>query len=129
MFEELIDWPITTDRLRWQGRYVLKDIDREVHVFFRLTITGTHFVERGAEAFVRIGRVRSRFVSIASDGLTATAYFDQPPADEGIVEFGYAHTVLLRCARRFDSREVWLLRRALLPGNVRNLDRFAAMMV
>ena len=127
MFNELIQWPITTDRLQWQGRHVLQDLEGEPHFLFRLTLTGTFFPERGAEPFMQIGHLRSRFVRIAPDGLSAIGYFDHPPPTQGVVEFGFAQTVFLRCLRGFDLREVGLLRRALLPGNVRNLDRFAAM--
>lgn len=124
MFEELIHWPITSDRLQWHGRYVLRDLEGEPHILFRLTLTGTHFRERAAEPFIQISRLRSRFVRIAFDGLGASGYFDHPPPSQGIVEFGYAHTIFLRCRREFDVREVEVLRRTLLPGNVRNVDRF-----
>ena len=42
MFNELIQWPITTDQLEWQGRHVLRELAGEVHFLFRLTLTGTH---------------------------------------------------------------------------------------
>jgi hypothetical protein len=128
MFEELIQWPITSDGLQWHGRYVLRDLEGEPHILFRLTLTGTHFPARAAEPFIQIGRLRSRFVRIASDGLSASGYFDHPPSSQGIVEFGYAHTIFLRCRREFDLREVEVLRRSLLPGDVRNVDRFAQVL-
>ena len=128
MFNELIDWPIESDRLQWQGRHVLRDLHGEVQLLFRLTITGTHFPERGAEPFMSVGGLRSRFVRISPDGLTANGYFDHPPPREGPIEFGYGHRVLLRCRRGFDVRDVGLLKKALLPANVRNLDRFAALL-
>jgi hypothetical protein len=113
---------------RYRTRHLDDSTRRLAHFLFRLTLTGTHFPERGAEPFVRIGELRSRFVEIAPDGLSANAYFDTPPGTEGVVEFGYDQTVLLRCARRFDIRAVGRLRKALLPAHVRNLDRFAAML-
>ena len=125
MFNELIAWPITSDRLQWRGRQVVKEMGEEVYLLFRVNLTGTYFAERSAEAFVQIGRVRSRFVEIAPEGLGVNAYFDQPPPDEGIVEFGYGHTVFLRCARPFDLRDGDRLQRARLPRDVRNLERFA----
>lgn len=128
MFNELIDWPITSDRLQWQGRHVLRDLEGEVQLLFRLTLSGTHFPERGAEPFMRVGGLRSRFVRISADGLTADGYFDHPPPTEGPVEFGYGHRVLLRCRRGFHRPDVGLLRRALLPPNVRNVERFAGLL-
>jgi hypothetical protein len=128
MFEELIQWPITSDRLQWHGRYVLRDLEGEPQILFRLTLTGTHFHARAAEPFIQIDQLRSRFVRIASDGLSVSGYFDHPPSNQGIVEFGYAQTIFLRCRRGFDFREVAVLRRALLPGNVRNVDRFAQVL-
>ena len=46
MFNELIDWPIESDRLHWQARHVLRELHGEVQLLFRLTLTGTHFPER-----------------------------------------------------------------------------------
>jgi hypothetical protein len=125
MFEDLIEWPIVSDRLRWEGKQVLRDLVGGPHILFRLKLSGTYFPERSSEAFVRIGKVRSRFVRIASDALSVNAYFDQPPPSEGVIEFGYAQDVRLRCARRFESATIGRLSRALLPPNVRNLERFA----
>ena len=127
MFNELIDWPITSDRLHWEGRQVLRDLDAEPHLLFRLTLSGTHFPERSAEAFMQVGGHRSLFVTITPDGLVAHGYFDHPPPAVGPIEFGYGHRVLLRCRRGFDLRDVGLLKKALLPPNVRNLERFAGM--
>ena len=128
MFSELIDWPIASERLKWEARHVLRDLPGGPHLLFRIRLTGAHFPERGAEAFVRVGRIRSRFVEIASDGLSLTAYFDQPPPSEGIVEMGYGHRVFLRCARPFDLGLGGRLQRALLPPGVRNLDVFAHLL-
>ena len=128
MFNELIDWPIESDRLHWQATHVLRNLHGGVQLLFRLTLTGTHFPERGAEPFMSIGGLRSHFVRISSDGLTADGYFDHPPPKEGAIEFGYGHRVMLRCRRGFDIRDAKLLKKALLPANVRNLDRFAAML-
>lgn len=128
LFNDLIDWPITSDRLQWEGRLVLRDLNNVPHLFFRLTLSGTFFAERSSEAFAQIGNVRSRFVQIAPDGLSVNAYFDQFPPFEGIVEFGYAYQVFLRCARRFDIGIVIHLIRPLLPPNVQNLDRFAKLL-
>ena len=122
MFSELIEWPIVSNRLKWDACLVLRDLPGGPHLLFRIRLTGTHFAERGAETFVRVGRIRSRFAEIASDGLSLTAYFDQPPPIEGIVEMGYGHKVYLRCPRPFDIGLGRRLQRALLPPGVRNLD-------
>ena len=55
MFNELIDWPIESDRLHWQASHVLRDLHGGVQLLFRLTLTGTHFPERGAEPFMSVG--------------------------------------------------------------------------
>jgi hypothetical protein len=125
LFNDLIDWPIVSDRLQWEGKQVLRDLAGEPHIFFRLKLSGTFFPERSSEPFVQIGKLRSRFVRIAPDGLSANAYFDQSPPSGGVVEFGYGSQVYLRCSRRFESGNIARLNRALLPANVRNLDRFA----
>ena len=128
MFTDLIDWPLTSDRLQWQGKQVLRDVHNEPHLLFRLRLNGTHFDERAEEAFMNVGGLRSRFVEISSDGLTADGYFDHPPPLFGDVEFGYGHQVLLRTYRGFHRPDVPLLKRALLPPNVQNLDRFEAFL-
>jgi len=128
MFQDLIDWPLTSDRLQWQGKQVLRELRNEPHLFCRIRITGTHFEQRGLEAFMNVGSLRSRFVEISADGLTADGYFDHPPPIVGDVEFGYGHTVLLRCRRGFNRPDMKLLRRALMPPNVQNLERFESFL-
>jgi hypothetical protein len=125
MFEDLIEWPIVSERLQWEGKQVLRDVAGEPFLLFRLRVAGTFFPERAAEPFVRIGRLRSRFVRIAADGQSADAYFDEPPPQEGMVEFGYGADVYLRCRRPFVEGATGRLKRALMPANVRNLERFA----
>jgi len=125
LFNNLIDWPIVSDRLQWEGKLVLRDRAGVPHIFFRLKLSGTFFVERSSEPFMQVGGLRSRFVRIASDGLSADGYFDEPPPAEGTVEFGYARQVFLRCARSFEGGRIVRLRRDLLPAKVANLDRFA----
>lgn len=128
LFNDLIAWPITSDRLQWEGRLVLRDWHSLPHLFFRLKLTGTFFAERSSEAFAQIGNVRSRFVQIAPDGLSVNAYFDQLPPFDGIVEFGYAYQVFLRFPRPFNIGIVHHLTWALLPPNVPNLERFAKLL-
>jgi hypothetical protein len=128
MFEDLIEWPIVSERLQWEGKQVLRDVGGEPFVLFRLKMTGTFFPERAAEPFVRIGRLRSRFVRIATDGQSANAYFDEPPPEDGLVEFGYGQEVYLRCRRPFSVGSTGRLKRSLLPANLRNLERFTRVL-
>jgi hypothetical protein len=117
-----------SDQLQWEGKQVLRDLAGHPHIFFRLRLSGTFFAERSSEPFIQIGRLRSRFVRIAADGLTADAYFDQPPPAAGIVEFGYDNMVYLRCARQFDAGLTAKLDRLLLPANVKNLELFVPVL-
>jgi hypothetical protein len=128
LFNDLIDWPITSPRLQWEGKLVVRDWKNAPHLFFRLKLSGTYFVERSSEAFVQIGNLRSKFVQIAPDGLSVNGYFDKLPALEGLVEFGYGHQVFLICGRRFDIGTVARLKKALLPSKVRNLNEFAKLL-
>src|SRR5258708_11297954 len=125
LFNNVIDWPIVSEQLRWEGKLVLRDRAGSPNIFFRLKLTGTFFVERSSEPFMQVGGLRSRFVRIASDGLSADGYFDQPPPAEGAVEFGYTRQVYLRCATSFERGRIVRLKRDLLPDRVANLDRFA----
>jgi hypothetical protein len=128
MFEDLIEWPIVTERLQWEGKQVLRDVSGEPFLLFRLKVAGTFFPQRAAEAFIRIGRLRSRFVRIAEDGQSASGYFDEPPPEEGLVEFGYGQRVYLRCQRPFAVGSTGRLKRALLPANARNVERFGRVL-
>ena len=96
MFDNLIQKPITSEQLTWNSRQVLRDLDGAPHLFARVELKGTHFPERALEPFVRVGKLRSRFVRLAHDGQSVRAYFDRPPTDGGTVEFGYGDEVLLR---------------------------------
>jgi hypothetical protein len=128
MFEDLIEWPVVSERLRWEGKQVLRDVAGEPFLLFRLKVAGTFFPQRAAEAFIRIGRLRSRFVRIAEDGQSANGYFDEPPPEEGLVEFGYGQRVYLRCRRPFEVGSTGRLKRALLPANARNVERFGRVL-
>jgi hypothetical protein len=128
LFNDLIDWPITSPRLQWEGKVVVRDWKNEPHLFFRLKLSGTYFVERSSEAFIQIGKLRSKFVQIAPDGLSVNGYFDKLPPLEGVVEFGYGAQVFLVCGRKFDIGGVNRLKKALLPSNIRNLDQFAKLL-
>ena len=128
LFNNLINWPIVSEQLQWEGNQVLRDLAGHPHLFFRLKLSGTFFAERSAEAFIQIGKLRSRFVRIAPNGLSVDAYFSQPPPSAGAVEFGYGNQVYLRCARRFDASVTARLDRLRIPANVRNLELFAPVL-
>ena len=124
MFSNLIQFPIESSQLLWEAKEVLRDVLDQPHLFLRVRLTGTHFPQRALEPYIRIGEVRSRFVLISEDGLSASGYFDQN-VQRGAVEFGYGdEPVLLRAARRFEAGPILRLDRAQLPRDVKNLDRF-----
>ena len=124
MFEDLIKYPIENERLKWEARMIIRDLDQVPHLFMRLKLTGTHFVQRALEPFVTIGKVRSRFVTISDDGLSACAYFDkQLPKGEPIL-FGYGMEVMLRFSKAFHHDEAVLLDPKRLPANTHNVKIF-----
>lgn len=124
MFMDLVDFPIESERLRWEARLVVRDLNQEPHLLMRVKLTGTHFPQRALEPFVVVGKVHSRFVTISDDGLTACAYFDEQLPQGGRVEFGYGTEVLLRFSRAFDHEEAELLDPKRLPSNMRLMERF-----
>jgi hypothetical protein len=124
MFKDLIDFPIESERLRWEACLVVRDLNQEPHLLMRIMLTGTHFPERALEPFVIVGKVRSLFVSIADDGLSARAYFDEPVQDGSRIEFGYGTEVLLRFPRAFERKGIKLLDPKRLPSNTRFIERF-----
>jgi hypothetical protein len=124
MFMDLIDFPIESKRLHWEARQVVRDLYEKPHLLLRLKLTGTHFPQRALEPFVVVGKMRSRFVEIAEDGLSANAYFDEPLPVGGRVEFGYEREVLLRFPAVFDSETVELLDPKRLPERTRLVERF-----
>jgi hypothetical protein len=120
MFSDLIEYPIESPKLRWEAKRVVRDLYEQPHVLLRLKLEGTHFPQRALEPWVRIGNVRSRFVEIAPDGLTALAYFDRLPRS-GTVELGYGPDVYLRFPQRFLAEPVRPLDLKRLPPNVKLL--------
>ncbi len=124
MFLDLVDLPIESERLHWEGRQVLRDLDNEPHLLMRVKLTGTFFPQRSEEPFVRVGEVQSRFVEIAEDGQSVNAYFDQPLQPRSVVEFGYGNEILLRVPQRFSLDRIQVLDPQRLPANTRFLDRF-----
>jgi hypothetical protein len=125
MFTDLIEYPIESSRLRWEARQVVRDLHQVPHLLLRLKLAGTYFPQRALEPWVRIGRLRSRFVQIAPDGLSASAYFDRLPRG-GTVELGYGPDVLLRFPERFGAEPLRALEVKRLPPNVRLLAEESA---
>ena len=121
MFSDLIEYPIESPKLRWEARQIVRNLHQRPHVLLRLTLTGTHFPQRALEPWVQVGRVRSRFVQIAPDGLSATAYFDRLPRG-GAVELGYGPDVYLRFSQPFLAEPVRALDVKRLPANVKLLS-------
>lgn len=124
MFMNLIEFPIESERLQWEARQVVRDLYNQPHLLMRVKLTGTFFPQRAEEPFMRVGKVRSRFVVIADDGQSASGYFDEPPPERDLVEFGYGDQILLRATRRFSMDGVRPLDPKRLPAKTRFLDRF-----
>jgi len=124
MFTDLIDFPIESERLQWEAGMVIRDLNQEPHLLMRIKLTGTHFPQRALKPFVAVGKARSRFVSIADDGLSACAYFDEPGPDGSRIEFGYGEEVLLRFPKPFYREVVRFLDPKRLPSNTRFIERF-----
>lgn len=123
MFENLIQYPIVSQLLRWEAKTVVRDHDREPGLYVRLTLTGTEFPVFDSIPFVQVGEVRARFVDIAEDRLSVRAYFDRALRGEGAVEFGYDDQVLLRFPEPYEPRRVERLDETRLPRDLRYQDR------
>lgn len=125
MFTDLIDYPIETDRIDYEARHVLRDLDETPHLLTRLELTGTEFPRRALEPYVRVGDVESRFVRISDDGTTARAYFDQPLADDGTIEIGYGgEPPLVRLRNGISLEDLAPLDPDRIPDETRFVDRF-----
>jgi hypothetical protein len=124
VFTDLVDFPIESKRLRWAARMVVRDLYQKPHLFMRLKLTGTLFPLRAAVPFVTVGKIHSRFVTIADDGLSACAYFDKPLPQGGRIEFGYEPDALLRFPRAYDHEQAEVLDPKLLPRSTHFLEVF-----
>jgi hypothetical protein len=112
VFTDLISFPIENERLNWEARQVLRKLDQGSRVLTRLKLTGTFFPQYAQKPpFVAVGKVRSRFVRFAGDGLSAYAYFDAPLPGDGRVEFGYGKQAMLRFPKTFAWDDVEFLDR------------------
>ncbi len=124
MFRDLIKYPIEHERLRWEAKYVVKDLWGKPHLLLRLKLTGTRFQERALEPLVTVGDARSLFVEISKDGLAAYAYFDKPVPSRAVIEFGYGYGPLLRFKGDVTSKAIGILDPKLLPKGTKYVERF-----
>ena len=102
MFENLITYPIESPLLQWESKIVVRDHEREARLYLRLKLTGTTFPILNSIPFVQAGKVKARFVDIADDGLSVTAYFDTAPPNEGASPPATAWSGLLVVAHSVD---------------------------
>lgn len=125
MFTDLIDYPIETDRIDYEVRQVLRDLNEKPHLLTRVKLTGTEFPRRALEPYVRVGDVESRFVNLSDDGTIARAYFDQPLADGETIEFGYgSEPPLIRLRHGIRLKTLTVLDLDRIPDDTRFVDRF-----
>jgi len=129
MFTDLIQFPIESEKLKWESKVVVRDVDKEPRLHIRLRLTGTRFPLFNTIPFVRVGRAITHHVEIAEDGLSAHAYFDQALPEDGVVEFGYDTQTLLRFPRRYASNVVVRLDQKRLPEALRYQDRLFAPLI
>jgi hypothetical protein len=108
---------------RLQLREVVRDLDGRPHVFLRLRLTGFYFPPGALAPFMMVGDVVSRFASSSADGLTVTAYFDQPLPQARIVTLGYGNVAVEDFNLEVDTRALSRLDRERLPRGV--IDPFA----
>ncbi len=127
ILRDLIELPVVTDKVTWNARQVLRDIGEKPspHILLRMKLSGVYFNQRALEPYVRVGKIRSLFVKISEDGLTARAYFDRPLTTEGMIEFGYGGEVIFRMRSPFDPDDVRMLDPELLrEQNIVFMERF-----
>ncbi len=127
MLRDLIEFPVVTDKVTWEARQVLRDMGEKPkpHILLRMKLSGTYFDQRALEPYVRVGKVRSLFVEISRDGITARAYFDKPLTTEGMIEYGYGDEAMFRVKSPFEPDNVRVLDLKLLgKKNVMFLERF-----
>jgi len=123
MFQNLVTYPIESPLLQWESKVVIRDRENEPQLFIRLKLSGTTFPIYNTIPFVRVGKVKGRYVKIADDGLSVKAYFESALPNEGSIEFGYDDKVLLRFPRHFNSRHVVKLDNARLPKKLHYQER------
>jgi|SRR5687768_10044310 len=123
MFTDLIQFPIESDKLRWESKVVVREINKGPRLYIRLTLSGTRFPLFDTIPFVRVGRAATHHVDIAEDGLTLNAYFEGALPEGGVVEFGYDVQTLLRFPLRYGGNLVARLDQNRLPKSLGYQDR------
>ena len=122
MFQNLIKYPIESRLLKWDSKIVVRDHERKERLYLRLKLTGTTFPIFNTIPFVRVGKVKARFVRIGDDGLSVKAYFDTALPNDGAIEFGYDDQVLLRFPTAYHSQHVVRLDNSRLPKHLQYQD-------
>lgn len=121
---DIIHPPDPRETVHAEVREVVRDVKSRPHVFLRVKLTGWHFPGRALLPFLLVDDVVSRFVVLARDGLSASAYFDRPLPAVNRVSFGYGRIVAWNFDLGIDASQVPRLnRRRLPPGTV---DPFAS---
>ena len=123
MFTDLIQFPIESQKLRWESKVVVREINKGPQLYIRLRLSGTRFPLFNTIPFVRIGETVTHYIDIADDGLSANAYFEHVLPEEGVVEFGYDVQTLLRFPQRYTGNVVTRLDQKRLPKSLQYQDR------
>jgi hypothetical protein len=121
--QDLIRLPDPRADVRIAVREVVRDVFGRPHVFVRVRLTGWRFPHRAAEPFLVVGDVVSRMVYIDADGLSASAYFDQPIPAARRVSFGYGRTIHWDFDLPVEPRRMERLDRARLPPDTHDLQQ------
>lgn len=101
--------PPDKDLVRHEAREVVVDLHDRPHLLTRLSLTGPYFPQRSEEAYVTVGKLRSKFVLISDDGQRADAYFERTLPPTGRIVFGYGKSVDLVVPRPFQAERVMKL--------------------
>ena len=123
MFTDLIQFPLESEKLKWESKVVVREITKGPRLYIRLKLMGTRFPLFNTIPFVRVGKTVTHYVDIADDGLSANAYFEQALPEDGVVEFGYDVQALLRFPQRYTGNVVKRLDRERLPKSLQDQDR------
>jgi hypothetical protein len=124
MFYDLIEFPISSKKLSWEAKEVIRDFEKSPMLFHRIMLMGTSFPHRALKPFVRIGKHVASRVEISQDGLKVNAYFDQPVVEDQKIEFGYDDKVFLVFPEKFQPKKTTKLDLRLIPANTKNVEKF-----
>jgi hypothetical protein len=117
MYFDLIQFPIRHEKLRWEAREALLDVEGRPNLFLRVKLTGTEFPVRAQIPHVWVGDVQARIVLIDEDRLTVRAYFEHPLPKRGHLYFGHKGKAELDFGE-FEPKGHGRLDRKLLPNDV-----------